>query len=228
MDRAHSEPDIARAVQRSRRSRAAMRARRRRSALLAGLVAAALAGAGTWSIGALTGNDMVEAAVNQAKSLGDLLEGRSPGERTQGQLTKTKHRHALAKMRPAPRPRTDETIPPKVAMVDLARLLESPPAAPLVAEAPPSLPPFDLTPPSIGTIVTPPPGELPPGSPPGGSPPGGSPPGTIPPGTPPTVIVPVPSAVPEPKTWATMLIGFALMGWRVRSQGRKAIGPKQA
>lgn len=233
MDRAHPEPDIARAVRRSRRSRAAMRARRRRSALLVGLIAAALAGAGTWSIGALGGNDMVEAAVNQAKSLADLLQGRSPGERTQGELTKTKHKHALAKMRAAPRARTDEVVQPKVAVVELAKLLESPPAAPLVAEAPPSFTPFDFTPPSIGTIVTPPPGELPPGSPPGGSPPGGSPPGgsppgSAPPGTPPKIIVPVPPAVPEPGTWATMLIGFALIGWRARSQPRRAIRPDQA
>ena len=228
MDRTHLEPDIARAVRRSRRSRAAMRARRRRSALLVALIASALGGAGIWSIGAATGNDMVEAAVNQAKSLADLLEGRSPGERTQGQLIKTKHRHALAKMRGAPRPRTHEAIEPKVAMVDLAKLLESPASVPPVAEAPPSLSPVDVTPPSIGTILVPPPGELPPGSPPGGSPPGGSPPGSTPPGTPPQVIVPVPSAVPEPGTWATMLIGFALVGWRMRRQAAPATRPEEA
>lgn len=217
MDHAHPQPDIERAIQRSRRSRAAMRARRRRSALWIGVIAAALGGAGIWSTGALTGNHMVEAAVSQAKSIAELLEGRSPGARGQGQLTKTKHRHALAKMRAAPRPNTDAASQPKVAMVGLAKLLESPPAVPLVAETPQSVPPFDFTPPTIGTVVAPPPGELPPASPPGGSPPG-----STPPGTPPKIIVPVPSAVPEPGTWATMLIGFALVGWRVRRQASEA------
>jgi hypothetical protein len=228
MDDAHLDPDIARAVRRSRSSRAAMRARRRRSALLIALIAAALAGAGIWSIGVLTGNDLVQAAVNEGKSLAELLGGRSPGERTHGQLTKTKHRHALAKMRAGPRPRTDQAIDRKVAMVDLARLLESPPATPSIAEAPPSFAPFDLTPPTIGTIVMPPPGELPPGSPPGGSPPGGSPPGGTPPGTPPKIIVPMPSAVPEPGTWATMLVGFALIGWRVRSRANQPVRAERA
>ena len=221
MDDAQLEPDIARAVRRSRRSRAAMRARRRRSALLIVLIAAALAGVGIWSVGELTGNNMIQAAVNQAKSVADLLNGRSPGERTQGQLTKTKHKHALAKMRAAPRPRTDQAIDRKVAMVDLAKLLETPPPPPAVAKALPSFAPSDFTPPSIGTIVMQPPGELPPG----GSPPGGSPPGGTPPGTPPKIIVPMPSAVPEPGTWATMLIGFALIGWRVRSRANEALKP---
>ena len=82
MTRVDTKPDIARAIRRSRRTRAALVARRRRLAAVAALLAVSLAGAGTWSIGALTGTDMVEAAVTQAQSLGDLLGRRSPGERT--------------------------------------------------------------------------------------------------------------------------------------------------
>jgi hypothetical protein len=31
---------------------------------------------------------------------------------------------------------------------------------------------------------------------------------------------PSPSAVPEPQSWATTLVGFGLMGWFVRRRGR--------
>jgi hypothetical protein len=77
--------------------------------------------------------------------------------------------------------------------------------------APPELGSFPssialATPPSLGGIVTTPPW----GGPPGG---GGSPPASFPT---PQLPVKVPSAVPEPGTWATMLLGFALVGWRVR------------
>jgi hypothetical protein len=205
MNRVDTKPDVARAIRRSRRTRAALFARRRQSAAVAALLAVSLAGAGTWSIGALTGADMVQAAVTQAKSLADLLGQRSPGERTAAMLTKTKRAKPLAREHHAG-PLTAKQ--PKVSMTDIARLLQAPP--PPLAVAPPELgspfPPIALAiPPSLGGIVNSPPSSGPPG--------GGSPPASFPT---PQPKVTVPSAVPEPGTWATMLLGFALVGWRVR------------
>jgi len=222
MTRVDTKPDIARAIRRSRRTRAALVARRRRLAAVAALLAVSLAGAGTWSIGALTGTDMVEAAVTQAQSLGDLLGRRSPGERTEALLTKSKHAKPLARQHRAGAPPAQKqpAAAPKVNMTDVARLLQAPPPDFGSPPAPLAL----LTPPSVGEIVAPPPGASPPGvSPPGsGSPPGGgSPPPSFP--TPPKITVP--SAVPEPGTWATMLLGFALVGWRVRR--RSSVQPKR-
>lgn len=217
MDQSDHQRDIARAIRHSRRVRAAIQSRRRRSVALTALLAVSLSGAGIWSIGAVTGNDMVDAAVTKAQSLAELLGARSPGTRTEAHLTKTKHARALAKMRPAPlaRPATHEAAAPKVAMVDLNKLLESPlTAPPVLAEAPSTLPPLDFTPPTVGTFVSPPPVVTPPGGSPGG------PPLVTPPG-PPKEVVPVTPAVPEPATWMTMLLGFGLMGWQVR-RGRSA------
>lgn len=208
MTRVDTKPDIARAIRRSRRTRAALATRRRRVAAIAALFAVSLAGAGTWSIGALTGADMVQAAVTQAQSLSDLLAQRSPGERTEALLTKTKHAKPLARLHQVASPpaKKQPALTPKVNMTDIARLLQAPPPVDLGR---PLVPMAMLAPPSLGQIVAPPSGS----SPPGGSPPGGgSPPVSYP--TPPTITVP--SAVPEPGTWATMLLGFALIGWRVR------------
>ena len=209
MHRVDDKSDISRAIRRSRRTRAALLARRRRSAAIAAVLAISLAGAGTWSIGALTGNDMVEAAVRGTKSLADLLAQRSPGTRMEGQLTKTKHAKELGRPRVAAGPRrVKQPVAPKLAMVDVARLLALPPpslvAPPTVDQ--PLWPVAEATPPSLGGIV------IPPSS---GSPPGGSPPMSFP--TPqPKVPIVAPPAVPEPGTWATMLLGFALIGWRMR------------
>ena len=218
MNRMDTKPDFARAIRRSRRTRAALVARRRRSAAVAALLAVSLAGAGTWSIGALTGADMVQAAVTQAQSLGDLLGQRSPGERTEALLTKTKHAKPLASQHRAGAPSVKQqpAVAPKVNMIDVARLLQAPPPPDFGR---PLAPVALLTPPTVGEIVAPPPAASPPGgSPPGGSPPGGSPPGggSPPPSFPTPPKITVPSAVPEPGTWATMLLGFALVGWRVR------------
>jgi hypothetical protein len=209
MNRVDTKPDIARAIRRSRRTRAAIAARRRRSAAIAALLAVSLAGAGTWSICALTGADMVQAAVTQARSLADLLGQRSPGERTVALLTKTRHAKPLALQHhiAAPAVKKQPVLAPKVNMTDIGRLLEAPPPPEFGR---PLAPVALLTPPSVGEIVVPPSGS----PPPGGSPPGGGPPPVSNPTPPPNIIVP--SAVPEPGTWATMLLGFALVGWRVR------------
>src|SRR5207245_9326295 len=127
--RVDTKPDISRAIRRSRRTRAALVARRRRSAAVAALLAVSLAGAGTWSIGALTGADMVQAAVTQAQSLGELLGQRSPGARTDAVLTKTRHAKPLARQHLAAGPpaKKQPAVAPKVNMTDVAHLLQAPP-----------------------------------------------------------------------------------------------------
>ena len=197
--------------------RARLQRRRRRSALLATGAAVAVALAFEFSVASFGGVSMAEAATNQAKSLAELLDQRSPGTRTAGVLTKTKlGRSVLADRLAAPKP-----VVPK----NLAEVL-APPVSALaptdldvpVAELAPVLPPPPgaiLLPPPGGGVFVPPPGGgvvTPPGG--GGTPPGGgggTPPG--PPDTPPDV---PPPAIPEPGTWMTMILGFGLIGWSLR------------
>jgi hypothetical protein len=215
MYRVDTQPDVARAIRRSRRARAAMRSRQRRVTLAVGL-AVALAGVGTLSVTGVTGSDLAQAAVSRAKSLADLLNARSPGERTQAQLTKTKRAKPLARprMRPA-----QHAQAPKDQMVEFASLLTSTPLAvglerplPLTAVSPP---------PSLAMVVT--------GGGGGGGgggvlpPTGGDGPVTFP--TPqPREVITAPSAVPEPGTWATMLLGFGFIAWQVRRRARPLAG----
>ena len=179
------------------------------------MFAVALAGGGVWTIGAVTGNDMVEAAVAKAQSLADLIGQRSPGARTEGQLTKTKHARVLSKQRVAPKALA---LPPsKVSLPPIAQLLAATPLPPATVDLEKPMPLAELSaPPTLGGILVPGPGP--------NAPPGGSPPASFP-GPEPKVPVTPPSAVPEPGTWATMLLGFGMMGWRMRRSkrsGRKA------
>jgi len=200
--------DVARAIRRSRKARAAMRARRRRTALV-GVLAVALAGAGTFFVTGVTGSDLAHAAVSQAKSLTDLLDARSPGERTEAQLTKTKRARALAKHRVGPAAVHRQ---PSKQMVELAQLLTSQPLAPVSLEQP--LPLSAISSPTpLQTIIGG--GVMPPGG-------GGGGPVTFP-TTQPRQVITGPSAVPEPGTWATMLLGFGFIGWRMR-RARRPIG----
>lgn len=218
MDRGKSEPNLERAIRRSRAARAAIRRRRRRNIAVTALLSVALAGAGMFAIDSLTGNDMVHAAVNQAKSLAELLDQRSPGGRTEAQLTKTKHARALAKQRVAPRSRERLPVSPAAPVQDklpgLAELLAGPgPIAPVEAVRP--FPEIAIgSSPSLGVIVGSPPSSA--VTPPGG---GGEVPLVTPPSSP-REIVPS-SPLPEPGTWATMLLGFALIGWRI-GRGQRA------
>jgi len=207
-------PNIAAAIRRSQEAREELRRRRRRNAAFVG--ALALAAPLSLAFADFGGASMVEAAVSKAQSLADMLNQRSPGERTAAQLTKTKHKQiALARSRPLVRKPAAPPLAPNPH--ELANILMPPPAlvpAPLgqVAIGPP---------PGLDTIVAPPPGNsivIPPGGGGGGTPggggggtPGGGPPATNP--TPPAIIT---SAVPEPATWMTMLFGFGLIGWRIR------------
>jgi hypothetical protein len=144
-----------------------------------------------------------------------LLDARSPGVRTAGELTKTKHKRVLAERETAPK-----GVPKNLAEVLAAPISELGP----LDISPPSelatiLPPSGdvLVPPAGGGVIFPPPGGgvlVPPGggdTPPGGgdNPPGG---GDQPPGGGDTP----PPALPEPGTWMTMILGFGLIGWALR------------
>ena len=217
MDCVATDPNIARAIRRSRRVREAIRRRRRRGVIAAITVVALGSGLGL-SVAGVGPNDAVQAAVNQAKSLADLLNQRSPGERTEAALTKMKrvhHARAKHRMRVAP-PEPSELAkilmapPPELVPVDLG------PTEPLVALSSPQ---------SLGVTFTSPgggsPGVFVPGGPGGG---GGDTPGGSPksnPSSPPEPLTPT-APVPEPGTWATMLLGFGLIGWKFRRRNRRA------
>jgi hypothetical protein len=222
MECALPNANIARAIRRSRAARASIRRRRRR--LLAGGCGVVLLGRGAMlSMAGVTGSDAVAAAVSQAKSLAELLDQRSPGNRGAGALTKTKRVHlALTKLRGKP-------VPPLTPSAsELAKLLLPPaPLVPMDTAVPVAL--LQGPPPTLGEIVGPPPSGGPGGvlvGPPGrggGSPGGGSGP-IVYPGRDTKDIITAP-AVPEPGTWATMLLGFGLIGWRIRRRAARRLLP---
>jgi hypothetical protein len=156
------------------------------------------------SLASFGGADLAEAAVSGAKSLVDLLDQRSPGARTEAELTKTKHaKEALADREPrvVPKNLAEVLAPPVPALVPV----DIDAAAPITELASALPPEIILAPP--GGIVTPPGGGVitPPGG--GGHTPPPGPPHTPPPGPPP---------LPEPGTWMTMILGFGMVGWLVR------------
>lgn len=156
----------------------------------------------------LAANGIEVPELSAPKSLMAMLDARSPGERERGALTATKVRKVAA----------NTVQPHERALGKIVRPAAAPPAefvealAPPVEAAPPHAPAPTLA--EVLPKVTGPVGNAaPPGttliSPPGGG--GGSTPGT--PGTPGTPQTPdVPSAVPEPATWLTMLLGFGVVG----------------
>ena len=226
MERATHNPNIARAVRRSRAVRSTMQRRQRR--LLAGACAAILLGSGAFlSIAGVTGSDAVAAAVTQAQSLTQLLGQRSPGERIAGAQTKHKRVQALSRPRLRERPHAPSAS-------ELAKILM--PAGPVVPDAP-IIPPVlaEIVPvPQLSDIVLPAgvpgsggggPAIVGGGSVGGGGGGGGSPGGSVPLVYPPHDTKEVIAAVPEPGTWATMLLGFGLMGWRLRRSNARRLLP---
>ncbi len=160
-----------------------------------------------WSMAEPAGA-VVEAAVSKVQDFADLLGERSPGTRTEGQLTKTKHARVASGVRPQPKAaapavlKDAPNVPTAAALVDLLQ----PPVTPVEiasAELPAPLAP----PATLGAIL-----ESPGFTPPDDN--GGST-QTIPSSEPREVISPT-SAVPEPGTWAMILMGFGLIAWRVR------------
>jgi hypothetical protein len=151
------------------------------------------------------------------------MMNRSPGARNGAELVKSKGERVSAVLSSAvlPKEKTAAVLP--TGIVSMAN--PAPPAIDVIL-------PGSVAPLPFGPIVPPTSFNFPPpggggggGSfpPPGGgfTPPGGgggfTPPGLNPPPVPP----PVPP-VPEPSTWATMLLGFALTGWAVRRRPRRA------
>ncbi|MGN6849580.1 MAG: PEPxxWA-CTERM sorting domain-containing protein [Sphingomicrobium sp.] len=185
----------------------------RRSGAFAGLlgIAAAISFAGY-------SNQHVAAALADTvtqgvKTVASLLAERSPGHRPKGKLASLKHkRHPVLHARALPKVR---------------HLV---PAVPPIVEAPP------ITPPNIGAvpvyavpagfpelpiIVGPPTPYGPPilsNIPPPGGGGGFVPPPIVTQQVPPPPPPPPPPAVPEPASWAMMLVGFAAIGGMLRRE----------
>lgn len=199
---------VSRAVARSRAVRAQVRRRRRRTAALLACLGACVGVPLAWSM-ADPARAVAEAAVNQAQDLAELLNARSPGARTQAELTKHARTATTERARPkiimpaAPGPKPE--APTNDSMVDL---LQSPPTPVNVAAA--EFPSPLTAPPTLASIV----GSTP-GTPSGPVSPGGDQGGThsYPSNETHEALTPV-SAVPEPGTWTMMLVGFGLIGWR--------------
>jgi hypothetical protein len=183
----------------------------RRRLLVASGGALSLAVASALSIANFAGVDVAAAAVSKAQSFLDLMHRRSPGARTQAQLTKIRHKHhrVLAERSLPELPEIPALAPvtPTVALFapPLQAALPVFPEAPLLTAA--AYPPPLFFAPPIGAVFASPPGG-------GAGPPGG-------PGGPPQQPPPEqPPAVPEPGTWAMMILGFGLSGWALRRTGR--------
>jgi hypothetical protein len=186
-----------------RKRRSIVERRRRNRRLLAGTAALLFAAGTATTVASFTGTDLAGAAAVRAQSLVDLISQRSPGARTEAQLTKTKHR-ALAETAPA-----IAHVPANLAEVIAPPLPDVVP----VDLAPPLQLSFFEMPPLPGLLMPPPRG--------GGGCCGGPP--NSPPETPPNT--PPPPPVPEPGTWMTMLLGFGLVGWAMRRKGAAASRP---
>lgn len=168
-------------------------------------------------------------ALGAVQSVADMLAGRSPGERAEGTLANLKHRKLVG---------LHERALPKVrrpgATSPLAGIVGAAPVPPAEELPPPAAPLYNVVAGGPGAPVPAPPiggggGVVFPGIPgaPGGGggvvlpPPAIGPPVT-PPVTPPVVVPPQTGSVPEPSTWAMMLLGFAIIGRGLRRR-RQAV-----
>jgi len=198
-------------------------ARRRRQVLLSGVIAFTAIIAAPLSVASYLGVETSIPGIETAKSFMAMMSERSPGDRTKAELTRTKQRkvaaatpkqRALGKITPPP--------PPKEFVEAIA------PPAPKIAEgvplamAPTTLGPLLITPSTPGGILIPP-SAPPPGGTGGPTPPGAEEPSPTEQPPPPGDDVPpaTPPVVPEPETWATMLLGFGLTGLMMRRRRRK-------
>jgi hypothetical protein len=160
----------------------------------------------------------VKDGVQGIKTVAAMMAERSPGERAKGALASLKHKR-VAELHERALPKVRAPSPP---ISPLAAIVTAPPAPPVLPPvsqaplfsmmaAPPVVPPVNgggggvtpVGPPSFSDIPLP-----------GGG--GGS---IVPPTT--TEQLP-PPAVPEPDTWALMLLGFAFTGLALRRDRRRA------
>ena len=164
--------------------------------------------------------EQVHQGVNGMKTVASMLAGRSPRERPKGALAKLKQ---LKHKRAAALPLGHHVLPPAAAVLAAPpAIIVPPPIAPaplydVVAGGPPIvLPPVPILTGGGGGGGGPP--VLPGIPPPGGG--GGV---FVPPPIITTVVPPPPpatSAVPEPASWAMMLVGFAMVGGALRRKRR--------
>lgn len=153
-----------------------------------------------------------------------VLDQRSPGPRGEAKLSKTKKERVLASTREresgakiasgpvVPRERVLANMRERPQILPLADASQLPEFSPVLDDPIPTLAPQSFTP----TPTTPPPPFFPPFIPTG---PGGSSGPTPPPPTPPV------SAVPEPTTWITMILGFFAIGATIRHSRRNQAKP---
>lgn len=182
------------------------RGRRARRGLI-GAAALILLVAAPLSIERFGSIDLAAAAVQRAKSFLELIQQRSPGLRTHGELIKTKrkkktvlHERALPKVRMA-----TPILPPgsPTALIDLVA-----PPVPIIPASFDVIPISPLSPPPSAPPIIP----------------FSSPPGVVgPPETPFTPPIIPPPPVPEPQTWSTMLLGFGLVGWMLRRRRKNGL-----
>jgi hypothetical protein len=169
--------------------------------------------------------DGISESLHGVQTVAAMLAERSPGARPEGALANLKHKRQAA---------LHQRALPKI------RSPYAPPTAYEVLASPPSGPPIVPPPqaPLFSTIAGGPPIAVPPanGATPGGPPflsdipiPGGgggggvfSPPVTLAtPQVPPTLV----ESVPEPASWAMMLLGFVLIGRALRRRGAAGLQP---
>lgn len=210
------------ASSRARREKKA--AAKRRGLYLGSAGALAIVLAAPLSVAAFMGMESSIPGFDSAKSFLAMMTDRSPGGRSKGELTKLKQtkvaeprERALGKItKPEPPKEFVEAIAPPA-----PKLAEPAQFAPAIANLGPLLVP--PPPGGGGGIIVPPqappgggggPPQQPPGTPPGDPPPQEPPPENPPPEH------PTPPVVPEPATWASMLLGFGITGLMIRRRRR--------
>lgn len=176
--------------------------RRRLVACAATVLAVSVGAPVTYALLSANGVELPGAAT--ASSFVSELMNRSPGARTDAALIKTKNKPRSEMLSDAVMPKLD-AAPPSLPAILLGTaappIIDTVlPTDVLLAAAEPLLPTMSPGVPLIG----------------GGGPTGGgggvvTPPGTGEPPGPPAI-----PAVPEPSTWATMLLGFLMTGWALR------------
>ena len=162
----------------------------------------------------------VNEGLHRVQTVASMLAERSPGARPEGALANTKHKRQAA-IHERALPKIRGPFAPPTAYEALA----SPPSTPIAP--PPQAPLFS-------SLAGGPPTTIPPGgSTPGGPPilmeipsPGGGGGGFTPPIITTTELPPpVTPSVPEPATWAMMLLGFTLMGRVLKRQRAAGLKP---